>query len=580
MKKPERLKPYKNAQPYDTIVRARGILKECDLFVSENTYYMSKAKTFTSRIWLSDDDIFPLSIGTNGKGMTARYALASAYGELMERIQNMCININNTPECFPEGCFYVPTNSERDFPEYSGFMKSVGADSPFLFTPDEKWKTVDEIVAEAADILRKMRVYKNLSDSELKQMLSEFSCGGRLACVPFYGVSQKKQIYLPYKILKVNTLCNGMCAGNSHKEAIIQGLSEIYERYAQQTVIMGNIEVPSIPEELFAGTPIYEKLMGLKEQGIAVDILDFSCDMGLPVLALKLINETGAISIHPGADPCPITALERCLTETYQGADGLVTQLRYKARPIPMPDENNESQLDGFYANLKECFVYGAGGYPNNIHNSQKHLDFKGFDHPVSVSDDDDLDYMLSVAKQNGYEVYVRDNSFLGFPAFDILIPGMSDIAFFRGPKARNYLEYGKELYTLLSLPKAPLEDVETLYEFLLTDSMKKYASISLKDCFPIGVSEYLPEGILEINTMLEALKEQIRYLRGSGEAVFTRENWPVCYDCSHCAYQKECKQAAFVKAFHPIREKLRENSRPQIEEMFQTKHESYKGEK
>ena len=187
---------------------------------------------------------------------------------------------------------------------------------------------------------------------------------------------------------------------------------------------------------------------------------------------------------------------------------------------------------------------------------------------------------MLSVAKQNGYEVYVRDNSFLGFPAFDILIPGMSDIAFFRGPKARNYLEYGKELYTLLSLPKAPLEDVETLYEFLLTDSMKKYASISLKDCFPIGVSEYLPEGILEINTMLEALKEQIRYLRGSGEAVFTRENWPVCYDCSHCAYQKECKQAAFVKAFHPIREKLRENSRPQIEEMFQTKHESYKGEK
>lgn len=72
MKKPERLKPYKNAQPYDTIVRARGILKECDLFVSENTYYMSKAKTFTSRIWLSDDDIFPLSIGTNGKGMTAR----------------------------------------------------------------------------------------------------------------------------------------------------------------------------------------------------------------------------------------------------------------------------------------------------------------------------------------------------------------------------------------------------------------------------------------------------------------------------------------------------------------------------
>ena len=194
MKKPERLKPYKNARPYDTIAKARGILKACDLFVSENTYFMSKAKTFTSRVWLSDDDVLPLSIGANGKGMTARYALASAYGELMERIQNTCININNTPECYPEGCFYIPKNAKTDFLEYSKFMESLKAGVQFLFSPDEKWKTVDEILAEATDILRKMRVYKDLPDSELRQMLSEFSCGGRLACVPFYGVSQKNAL--------------------------------------------------------------------------------------------------------------------------------------------------------------------------------------------------------------------------------------------------------------------------------------------------------------------------------------------------------------------------------------------------
>ena len=572
MKKPERLKPYKNARPYDTIAKARGILKECDLFVSENTYFMSKAKTFTSRVWLSDDDVLPLSIGANGKGMTARYALASAYGELMERIQNTCININNTPECYPEGCFYIPKNAKPDFLEYCKFMESLKAGVQFLFSPDEKWKTVDEILAEATDILRKMRVYKDLPDSELRQMLSEFSCGGRLACVPFYGVSRKKPVYLPYKILKVNTLCNGMCAGNTPKEAIIQGLSEVYERYAQQSVIMGNIEVPSVPEECFDGTLVYEKLNGLEEQGITVDILDFSCDMGLPVLALKLINANGAVSIHPGADPCPITALERCLTETYQGADGLVTQMRYKTRPIQMPEEHNERQWDEFYANLKECFVYGAGGYPDNIHNSQRHAGFKGFDHPVSASDDDDLQYMLDVAERNGFEVYIRDNSFLGFPAFDIFIPGMSDIAFFRGSKAKNYLEYGRELNTLITLPTAPLDDVEALYEFLLADSQNKYASICLKDCFPIGVSEYLPEGILDVNMMLEALREHIQYLRGSGKAVFSRENWPMCYDCDRCAYRNECRQAAFLKAFQPIREKLQQNTRLQTAEMFQTK--------
>ena len=116
------------------------------------------------------------------------------------------------------------------------------------------------------------------------------------------------------------------------------------------------------------------------------------------------------------------------------------------------------------------------------------------------------------------------------------------------------------------------MEDVEALYEFLLADSQNKYASISLKDCFPIGVSEYLPEGILDVNMMLEALREHIQYLRGSGKAVFSGENWPICYDCGRCAYRNECRQAAFLKAFQPIREKLQQNTRLQTAEMFQTK--------
>ena len=175
------------------------------------------------------------------------------------------------------------------------------------------------------------------------------------------------------------------------------------------------------------------------------------------------------------------------------------------------------------------------------------------------------LDYEMP--KKNGFEVFVRDNSYLGFPAFDVFIPGMSDIAFFRGPKAKNYLEYGKELRTLLSLPTADLKDVEALYAFLQDDARNKYAAISIRDCFPLGIGEYMPEDAFDVNIMLEALKGQIHYLREGGEAVFTRDNWPVCEDCEHCAYHVECRQKAFMKVFQPFREQLFMNCRPQTAE-------------
>ena len=76
-----------------------------------------------------------------------------------------------------------------------------------------------------------------------------------------------------------------------------------------------------------------------------------------------------------------------------------------------------------------------------------------------------------------------------------------------------------------------------------------------------------MPEDAFDVNIMLEALKGQIHYLREGGEAVFTRDNWPVCEDCEHCAYHVECRQKAFMKVFQPFREQLFMNCRPQTAE-------------
>jgi len=565
-----RLKPYKTSLPYETVQKIRTILFEHDIFLMEIGRKSKISNTYSNRIVVTDEGLESLDIGTNGKGMTARYALASAYGELMERVQNMTI----TPQFVPEGYFYKPENCERDYPDYNAFLESCNAESSFLFSPDEKWMDVESVLEETEEILKNMRVYHRIPEGDLRQVLTEFSYNGKLACVPFYSIFEDRTVYLPYVLIKVNTGSNGMCAGNSPKEALIQGLAEIYERYAQQKIMLENLAAPDIDIELFRGTEVYRNLIAMEKKHLEIQILDFSCDMGLPVVALKIIEEDGGISIHPGADPSPITALERCLTESYQGA---TFQSRFKSEYMnPPEDPNNAEQVKAFYENLKNSFINGSGAYPSNIQNDERMPGFKGFAHPVTVSDDDDFQYMLDIAKRCGKNVYIRDNSYLGVPAFYVFIPGMSDIGFFPGPEVKNYLNFGRELYTIRSLPFAPIEEVKHLKEFIEADMKHKYAIISAKDCFPLGVKDYMPEEVLEdADKLLEALSLQIKYLEGKGEPVFTVENWPVCYHCDQCAYRDECKHKAFIKVFNSVRETYRKNVRPQTSEMLRYTAES-----
>ena len=40
---------------------------------------------------------------------------------------------------------------------------------------------------------------------------------------------------------------NGMSAGNTKEEALVEGISELIERYVQQEVILKNLRLPDFP---------------------------------------------------------------------------------------------------------------------------------------------------------------------------------------------------------------------------------------------------------------------------------------------------------------------------------------------
>ena len=81
---------YKEFSPMDTILKARSFLHEHGILCHEN--------------WVDDiDGLYSLNLCientgffVNGKGINRSFALASAYGELFERLQNLAFFRINT----------------------------------------------------------------------------------------------------------------------------------------------------------------------------------------------------------------------------------------------------------------------------------------------------------------------------------------------------------------------------------------------------------------------------------------------------------------------------------------------------
>lgn len=81
-------RPYKEATPKQTTYKIQNILREIDLFVTPTLIQNPIKDIFSTRIEALPEDG---GFGTNGKGKSKIYSLASAYAEFMERIQNLFI---------------------------------------------------------------------------------------------------------------------------------------------------------------------------------------------------------------------------------------------------------------------------------------------------------------------------------------------------------------------------------------------------------------------------------------------------------------------------------------------------------
>ena len=420
---------YKETTPDKTVKRIKEILKKHKIEIEENWGKKSKVGTYSLRVCIKGTNI-----GQNGKGMTKEYAMASGYAEFLERYQN--------------GMFVF--KPEKETQEY-----------PFVYSADEKKLTVEEIVGQNDSFIE--QIYrKNLEygDDKLELMQWILEEKEKVICLPHYSVKEQRVVYIPH-VLSCH-LCgtNGMCAGNSPEEALIEGISEILERYVTIQLLYQKVAVPEIPDEYISKFPkVQEMLQKLKSnEGYVCKLVDCSFGGKYPVAGLIILQKnTGRFGFKLGAHPDYGIAMERCFTEAAQGMD-----IYNYAQSCLFDFKNEDIETE---ENVREFVNLNVATVPYQIFAEEKTYKFTPRKDVSNLNNNEILNQMIEELLKDGKDILIRDVSSLGFPSYRIIIPGMSEIS--QAGLAGEFFSYEKLEYYLKDLSRISLDNINDVTDHL-----------------------------------------------------------------------------------------------------------------
>ncbi|MBU3089188.1 YcaO-like family protein [Clostridium gasigenes] len=393
---------YKIISPEITVNKIKAILKTIDIEVEEDWLPISSIETNSLRLQIKGS-----SIGTNGKGVSREYARASAYAEFMERLQNSWLTR-----------YYFRGNKNNIYHSY-----------------DEKKFTIEDVIRMDNEFIKMILVQRNTNNLSDKEKFNVFKklhkVEARLTgddnnfiMLPFYCVRKRSVEYLPYNLYTSYYGSNGMCAGNSPEEALIQGFSEIMERYVGKLIITNKYTLPDIPDEYVAKFPyVYKMYMELKKiDGYTVMLKDGSLMGKYPVAVLIIIQKnTGFYGMKLGSHPDFGVAMERTFTEAAQGGD--ITE--YVGKSV-LNFGNNIVMND---VNISNMFKTGKGQLPFELLLDKPSFDFVEM---PDVSEDSDtvmLNRLIETFVADGKDIFIRNVSYTGFPSFQVIIPTVSEMS-------------------------------------------------------------------------------------------------------------------------------------------------------
>lgn len=532
-------KQYKATSPMATVQRIKGLLSSAGIRVKEETLTL-KGLVYSVRITITNGRIEGLGLGSNGKGVSPEYALASGYAELMERLQTRLLY---------DDMLMLPPSATKKF---------LG-ESFFRCAPEEVLRKADwSFFPKQGDGVDNLHV-------------------GRTAYANMLAVRTGKTEMVPLELMRYMAGSTGACAGNTREEAIVQGMCEILERHALQKVFMTEGKgIPTIPLKAFGKSSALDRLADLaQKQGLKFAVKDCSFGTGMPILGLLVWNDV-SYQFRIGVASSPDVALSRCFTEIFQGYTGNECLIPKDPKLMVVSPENyRHAKLNGTGHLPIGIFTEVNGGTLGNFH------PFEGTDIAG------DYEVLTNALLSAGYDIYIRDCSFLGFPAYYIYIPGLSDVY----PQLLDFQEridwcmrltrrVKSQRHPSYNAAYSPTRYPFALYAFAM--ALKRKDFISAQRHFEALLGRQLPrspynEAIMDflclkvkgmrIGCIKAKLKERygeliaMKILSEFGPKANTSVTFmlPTCFNCSGCPTEATCALNDIAKVDNVVQDRCRE---------------------
>ena len=458
----------KDADPEQTVARILGILQKAGIETEYRLLPGSVDICYAARVTVKG----PLGryLGANGKGLSPALCKASAYGELMERLQNYMFAAS------PLNC--DPNITVLSAISHGKYYYVRGTDQPACI------RALKDRLASSAPASLPGFARADLVDTMLEELAPK-ATPGRFNTRPFFSLRQKKWIDLPYELIELFTLSNGMAAGNTLEEAIVQGCSEIFERYCELHLLRNMVVPPDIPSSVIAGIPTVSHII----QSIEADgryhviVKDCSLGKGLPVVCGIICDrQRQTFGVKFGAHPSLRVALERVFSEALQG----YTLEAFASNGRPLFANTPPSRVNNW--NLIKT---GVGSFPANLLLQDAHYPFVPWEETDGKTNRVLMKTMFALLEDLGADVYVAVTSYLDFPAVMIYAAGISetvplDILHLKELKLRYDVQHAFHFGDSLS--------EEQLQKAALLAKVKRFSSLENDFTYLSGL--YFPEGI------------------------------------------------------------------------------------
>lgn len=329
-----------------------------------------------------------LLTGSNGKGTSKEYALASGHSELYERY---CCMLNSI--------IRSKLNREK---LYSICQQENG----YCLYPDEIFLSIEETINATLQVQNLSKAINDNNNSFIKYL----QLNDKLTlALPFIGFNNNNSINIPFELFKLATGSSGMAAGNTIEEALTQSCSELCEHHVEKQIFFEtqpfyqiNLKNKNYPNYIMN---FFNKL---ENDGYKYYVYDFSYLYEVPVLGLLIVDQSNHVSyLNLGSSPIFSIALERCCTEIFQGYSILGDSLKRSMRPLRGYNIHT-------IMNEQSTTITGGECYPENLILNSIEVD--EYNSKIFLPDQDysnlDLNqYYKNLFNTKGWEVYYRDFS-------------------------------------------------------------------------------------------------------------------------------------------------------------------------